>query len=271
MWGRTAPAGVINEFILIISSALAKRQQEQHRAPSPHDMVSLVLDCIEHVGTALSPLDERNMAVAALRAGRDTLRAEVLAHVPELATDPTYVPSIDRVQGLVYLDALRELLRLQPPVPFTLCECIHDTVLSDGTFVSRGTNVGLCHYGAARRTQTWVPDAADFRPKRFVDASTGTVRPPPSAHSNAFSGGPRVCVGKALALLEMKIAIATVVGRINCVPHVPREKVQYGMGITIGMQTPLMMHVDVYYLSVFGGQICALIYRLAFPIHYSVA
>ncbi|KAI9922593.1 hypothetical protein PsorP6_001896 [Peronosclerospora sorghi] len=247
---RADPA-LINKFILtIILSALAKRQQEQHRAPAPHDMVSLVLDCIEHVGAALSPLDVRNMAVAALGAGRDTsadsmswflhtltqhprveatLRAEVLAHVPELATDPTYVPSIDRVQGLVYLDALRE--------------CIHDTVLSDGTFVPRGTNVGLCHYGAARRTQTWGPDAADFRPEHFIDATTGTVRPPPSAHSNAFSGGPSVCVGKTLELLEMKIAIATVVGRFHCVPHVPREKVQYGMGITIGMQTPLMMHV----------------------------
>ncbi|CAI5730053.1 unnamed protein product [Hyaloperonospora brassicae] len=264
----------IDAFIMtIISSAIDKRHARQadlqagrpvHATDS--DLVSIVLECMAQDGLDMvSPVDVRNIAVAALGAGRDTsadtmswllhtltqhprveakLRAEVLTKVPHLARDATYVPSIDDVQGLVYLDAtIHELLRLHTPVPFTMRECVRDTVFPDGTFVPKGTTVGLCHYGAARRPEVWGVDAAAFRPERFLDADTGKLRHVPTAQLNAFSGGPRACVGKALAMLEMKIVIATLVARFHLV-EVPGQDVQYAMGITIGMKHSLMMHVE---------------------------
>ncbi|EGZ22665.1 hypothetical protein PHYSODRAFT_314178 [Phytophthora sojae] len=264
---------LIDEFIMeIISTAIEARRQRQEdlKAGRPvkdadKDIVSIVLECMEQDGDMVSPTDVRNIAVAALGAGRDTsadamswllhtltqnphvedkLRAELLENLPKLATSPSYVPSMDEVHGLVYLEAtIRELLRLQTPVPFTLRECIHDTVFSDGTFVPKGTNVGMCHFGAARRPEVWGPDAAEFNPERFIDQETGKLVQTPMAKFNAFSGGQRMCVGKALAMLEMKLVIATLVGRFHF-REVPGQNVQYAMGITIGMRNSLMMHIE---------------------------
>ncbi|GMF18821.1 unnamed protein product [Phytophthora lilii] len=264
---------LIDEFIMkIISAAIETRRkrQEDIKAGRPvkaadKDIVSIVLECIEQDGDMVSPADVRNIAVAALGAGRDTsadamswlvhtltlnprvekkLRAELLEKLPKLAMSSSYVPSMDEVQGLVYLEAtIRELLRLQTPVPFTMRECLHDTVFSDGTFVPKGTNVGMCHFGAARRTEVWGPDAAEFKPERFIDAETGKLLHTPTAKFNAFSGGQRVCVGKALAMLEMKLVIATLVSRFHF-SEVPGQHVQYAMGITIGMRNSLMMNIE---------------------------
>ncbi|EEY63452.1 cytochrome P450, putative [Phytophthora infestans T30-4] len=246
---------LIDNFIMkIISTAIETRRQRQEdlKAGKPD-------------GDMVSPTDVRNIAVAALGAGRDTsadamtwlfhtltqhpqvenkLRAEIFDKLPKIRTSSTYVPSMDEVQGLVYLEAtIRELLRLQTPVPFTMRECIHDTVFSDGTFVPKGTNVGMCHFGAARSTEVWGPDAAEFKPERFIDPETGKLLRTPTAKCNAFSGGPRVCVGKALAMLEMKLVIATLVGRFHFT-EVPGQNVHYAMGITIGMRSSLMMNVQ---------------------------
>ncbi|KAG3121250.1 hypothetical protein PI124_g1159 [Phytophthora idaei] len=269
---------LIDEFIMkIISTVIETRRQRQEdlKAGKPlkkadTDIVSIVLECMEQDGDMVSPTDVRNIAVAALGAGRDTsadamswllhtltqhpqvenkLRAELFEKLPKLAMSSTYLPSMDEVQGLVYLEAtIRELLRLQTPVPFTMRECVHDTVFSDGTFVPKGTNVGMCHFGAARRTEVWGPDAAEFKPERFIDPETGKLLHTPAAKCNAFSGGQRVCVGKALAMLEMKLVIATLVGRFHFT-KVPGQNVQYAMGITIGMRNSLMMNVQ----SVTGG------------------
>ncbi|KAL3670173.1 hypothetical protein V7S43_004488 [Phytophthora oleae] len=264
---------LIDEFIMkIISTAIETRRQRQEdiKAGRPipkadKDIVSIVLECMEQDGDMVSPVDVRNIAVAALGAGRDTsadamswlmhtltlhpqvekkLRTEILENLPKFTTSSSYVPSMDEVQGLVYLEAtIRELLRLQTPVPFTMRECIHDTVFADGTFVPKGTNVGMCHYGAARRTEVWGSDALEFKPERFINSKTGKLVQTPSAKFNAFSGGQRVCVGKALAMLEMKLVIATLVGRFHFT-EVPSQDVHYAMGITIGMRNSLMMTVE---------------------------
>jgi cytochrome P450 len=268
---------LIDEFIMkIVSTAMETRRQRQAdvKAGKPvkaadKDIVSVVLECMEQDseadkdGSMVSPQDVRNIAVAALGAGRDTsadtmswllhtltqnprvekkLRSELLQNLPKLASHPSYVPSMDEVQGLVYLEAtIRELLRLQTPVPFTLRECIHDTVFPDGTFVPKGTNIGMCHFGTGRRTEVWGPDAKEFKPERFID-DKGKLLPTPAAKFNAFSGGPRVCVGKALAMLEMKLVIATLIGRFHFT-EVPGQNVQFAMGITIGMRNSLLMNV----------------------------
>ncbi|KAG7390664.1 hypothetical protein PHYPSEUDO_007126 [Phytophthora pseudosyringae] len=264
---------LVDAFITkIISTAIETRRRRQQDLKTGRpvkkadtDIVSIVLESMEQDGDMVSPTDVRNIAVAALGAGRDTsadamswllhtltqhpqvekkLRAEILAKLPKFTTSASYVPSMDEMQGLVYLEAtIRELLRLQTPVPFTMRECVHDTVFSDGTFVPKGTTVGMCHFGAARRTEVWGPDAAEFKPERFIDGETGKLLHTPTAKFNAFSGGQRVCVGKALAMLEMKLVIATLVGRFHFT-EVPGQDVQYAMGITIGMKYSLLMNVD---------------------------
>lgn len=58
---------------------------------------------------------------------------------------------------------------------------------------------------------TWGEDAAEFDPSRWdTIGGAGDPRSSPFAFE-AFSNGPKTCIGKSLALYEIKIALFTMV------------------------------------------------------------
>jgi len=171
------------------------------------------------------------------------LRSELLTHMPKLVKDPEYVPTAEELSGVYYLEAtIRELLRLLPAGPLIATHCVKDTVFPDGTFVPKHTDIGIAFYTIGRLTNVWGEDALEFKPERFLDAETGEVLKMSSTKFCAFSAGPRVCVGRNLAFLEMKIVIANILSRFHLVPE-PGQTPAYTQGITLGMQNPLMMRV----------------------------
>ncbi|KAE8999111.1 hypothetical protein PF011_g14761 [Phytophthora fragariae] len=109
--------------------------------------------------------------------------------------------------------------------------------------IEQNTDIGLAFYTTGRLTSVWGEDALEFKPERFLDAETGEVTKVSSSKFCAFSAGPRICVGRNLAFLEMKIVIANILSRFHLVPE-PGQKPAYTQGITLGMQTPLMMRVE---------------------------
>ncbi|KAH7460776.1 Cytochrome P450 86A7 [Phytophthora ramorum] len=264
---------VIDEHVMgIISGAIQRRQQRVEAArsgkeakPVDRDIVSIILDSMESNNQVVDPVEVRNIAAAALIAGRDTtadalgwlihvlsenprveakLRSELLAHLPKLATDIDYVPSAEELSQVHYLEAtIRELLRILPAGPAIATHCVRDTVFPDGTFVPKNTDIGISFYTTGRLSGVWGEDVSEFKPERFLDADTGEVVKVSSSKFCAFSAGPRICVGRNLAFLEMKIVIANILGRFHLVPE-PGQKPAYTQGITLGMQTPLMMRVE---------------------------
>ncbi|KAG6594273.1 putative cytochrome P450 [Phytophthora cinnamomi] len=264
---------VIDEHVMgIISDAIQRRQKRdlatkagQTVKPADRDIVSIILDSMESNNQVVDPVEVRNIATAALIAGRDTtadalgwlfhvlsenpsveakLRSELLTHMPKLATDSEYVPSAEELNQVHYLEAtIRELLRLLPAGPVIATHCVRDTVFQDGTFVPKNTDIGLAFYTTGRLTSVWGEDALQFRPERFLDAETGEIVKVSSSKFCAFSAGPRICVGRNLAFLEMKIVIANILSRFHLVPE-PGQKPGYTQGITLGMQTPLMVRVE---------------------------
>ncbi|RLN93620.1 hypothetical protein BBJ28_00017396 [Nothophytophthora sp. Chile5] len=261
---------IIDEHVMsVVSGAIERRCQrsEAGSASNPDkDIVSIILDSLEANDEPVDPVEVRNIAAAALIAGRDTtadalgwlfhlltqnprveakLRSEILSHLPKLSTEEDYVPSMEEVQSIPYLEAtLRELLRLYPAGPLIATHCIQDTVFPDGTFIPKDTDIGLSFYTTGRLTSVWGPNALMFEPERFLDAETGKVAPIPATKFCAFSAGPRICVGQNLAFVEMKIVTACIVGRFHLVPQPGQKKVAYTQGITLGMQHPLMMTVE---------------------------
>ncbi|RLN93619.1 hypothetical protein BBJ28_00017397 [Nothophytophthora sp. Chile5] len=148
------------------------------------------------------------------------------------------------MQSLPYLEAtIRELLRLLPPVPFTPKRCIRDTVFPDGTFVPAGTDVGLAYLTTARLTSVWGPDAASFVPERFLDPETGKLLEKLPTKLTAFNPGPRVCVGRNLAMLELKTVVACLLGRFRVIEE-PGQTIVTGTSITYSMKNPLMVSVQ---------------------------
>jgi len=95
-----------------------------------------------------------------------------------------------------------EALRVRPPVPIHFLEAACDTELG-GVYLPRGTAVQLVARTAAARAEG-VSEPLEFRPERW---SAGADAPGNRAGQFAFGGGPRVCPGRALALLEIRLAL----------------------------------------------------------------
>ncbi|KAK1944409.1 Cytochrome P450 86A2 [Phytophthora citrophthora] len=255
---------VINEFLMETITSMMERRASKEETNNK-DILSIIFDTMESSGQTITPTDIRDIVFTGMIAGRDTtadalawlmhvlhlnprvvkkLREEILTKLPKFAESESYVPSMEDVQSLVYLEAtIRELLRLYPTAPHIGYHCIRDTVFPDGTFIPADTNVMMSLYVAARLEGVWGADAASFVPERFIDKETGGVLQISSLKFATFSAGPRVCVGRNLAMLELKLVTACLVSRFK-LEEVSGQHVTYTRGVTIGMKNPLMMKVE---------------------------
>ncbi|KAJ8577179.1 hypothetical protein ON010_g2029 [Phytophthora cinnamomi] len=259
----------VDQFVMdVISKTMDKRNAphtDTEDKTRTRDIVSLILANETVDGKPVDPILVRNVVLMALIAGRDTaadalawlfhlltlnprveekLRAYLLDKLPKLGTDFDYVPDMQDVQNVPYLEAtINEALRLYSPVGLAQKLCVRDTVFPDGTFVPKGSNIALVYHAMARMPGVWGPDAASFVPERFIDPDTGELLKVSSGKFSAFNTGPRVCVGRKLAMMEMKMVVACVVSRFRF-DELPGQDVACSGGLTIGMKNPLMMRVE---------------------------
>ncbi|KAM0042385.1 putative cytochrome P450 [Helianthus debilis subsp. tardiflorus] len=116
---------------------------------------------------------------------------------------------------MVYLHgALCETLRLYPPIPFNQKSPLQPDILPSGHKVDQNTNVILSFYSMARMESIWGEDCMKFKPKRWISDSGG-IKHEPSYKFATFSAGPRTCLGKNMALSQMKIVLITIIHRYH--------------------------------------------------------
>ncbi|KAH7446268.1 hypothetical protein KP509_01G049000 [Ceratopteris richardii] len=99
--------------------------------------------------------------------------------------------------------ALSETLRLYPPVPRDGKTVLKDDVLPDGTYVKRGAQISYVPYSMARMEFLWSPDALEYKPERWL--MDGAFQPESPFKFTAFQAGPRMCLGKDYAYVQMKM------------------------------------------------------------------
>ncbi|GMN43744.1 hypothetical protein TIFTF001_012950 [Ficus carica] len=117
----------------------------------------------------------------------------------------------DELKKLHYLHAaLSETLRLFPPVPINSRLVVSDDVLPDGTRVRRGWFADYSAYAMGRMEKLWGQDWREFKPERWLDDELGVFQPSDQFHFPAFHCGPRMCLGKEMAYVQMKSVAAAV-------------------------------------------------------------
>lgn len=102
-----------------------------------------------------------------------------------------------------------ESLRLYPPVPFELKQCIVATNLPDGTYLPSSTVVAWCPWAMNRSVSIWGTDASNYRPERWLESGTDgrmVIRTRSPWEFPVFNGGARMCLGKRMAE-EMSVRI----------------------------------------------------------------
>ncbi|KAL1208059.1 Alkane hydroxylase MAH1 [Cardamine amara subsp. amara] len=105
---------------------------------------------------------------------------------------------------LVYLHgALCETMRLYPPVPIERMSPVETDVLPSGHKVEANSKILIFIYALGRMRAVWGEDALEFKPERWI-SETGELRHVPAFKFLAFNAGPRICLGKQIAMTVMK-------------------------------------------------------------------
>eukprot|EP00457_Paulinella_chromatophora_P004203 gb/GEZN01004213.1/.p1 GENE.gb/GEZN01004213.1/~~gb/GEZN01004213.1/.p1 ORF type:complete len:531 (+),score=37.79 gb/GEZN01004213.1/:65-1657(+) len=137
--------------------------------------------------------------------------ARTFGEFPEFDVERIYKQAAE----LHYLDAcLFEVLRLHPSVPDDVREAVNDDILPDGSQIKAKQILPFNPYVYGRSTYIWGESAGVFDPQRFLDPQGIFVRPS-SFKLPSFSAGPRLCLGRSLALLEAKLVVAVLLSRFR--------------------------------------------------------
>ncbi|WPG99053.1 cytochrome p450 3a16 [Acrodontium crateriforme] len=156
------------------------------------------------------------------------LRGELLDHFPIRQNSEIDASSFE---GLLYLNAvIDEQLRLIPPVPMTIREAVHDTVIT-GQHVPKGTRVLICPWAINRSQKIWGTDAEEFKPERWLNGQS----PHPAGLLSVltFLHGPRSCIGQTFSRAELKCLVVSMVTRFELQMADPDEVIEPAGLITI--------------------------------------
>ncbi|KAL2335744.1 hypothetical protein Fmac_016957 [Flemingia macrophylla] len=116
----------------------------------------------------------------------------------------------EEVKKLVYLHgALYESLRLFPPVPIERKQAIKADTLPSGHHVHPNTMILFSLYAMGRSEEIWGKDCLEFKPERWI-SNKGDVIYVPSYKFITFNAGPRTCLGKDSAMVQMKILASAI-------------------------------------------------------------
>lgn len=138
---------------------------------------------------------------------QDKARKEII-DLLERTPNPSYVD----LQNLPYLDnVLEENLRLFAPGISAARESIQDVEIC-GTVFPKGTSFMMMPTIINLNPIIWGEDVNEFKPERW-DNLTGTAADPHAM--STFLYGPRSCIGRVFALLEMKMLLIEVLPKFR--------------------------------------------------------
>jgi cytochrome P450 len=119
--------------------------------------------------------------------------------------------TLERVEALRYLDACAsEAMRLKPVAPFLGLEALHDTTVADIQVPARTLIWCVMRHDSV--DERHFANAAAFEPARWLGEAGAAKR-----IAMPFGAGPRICPGRYLALLEIKLAMTMLLADFDIV------------------------------------------------------
>jgi cytochrome P450 len=247
-----------------IAQARVRLVAEPSRREHPENLLEAMLAAADEPGSGIDDAQVSGNVLTMLLAGEDTTANTIawMIHllwrhpaalqrareeVHSVVSDPAH-PTWDEIAQLDFIEACaHETMRLKPVAPLLVVQALADTTLAD-VQVPKGMVVTT----VMRRdsvSDEHVPRAAAFEPERWLAAGQGGAAALAGSArriSMPFGAGPRICPGRYLALLEMKMAMATLLGRfeIDSVDtpdgQIAQEKLTFAMapvGLTMRLRT----------------------------------
>ncbi len=211
-----------------IAQARARLQADPARREHPGDLLEAMIAAADLGDSGVDDRDVAGNVLTMLLAGEDTTAntlswmTHLLAHNPEamrLARDEVQrvlgdavVPTLEQLAELDYLEACaHETMRLRPVAPMLAAVSKREVIVGD-VRVPPGIQI----FGVMRHDTTdarFFPNPSAFEPARWMaDGSPGQMASASKRVSMPFGAGPRMCPGRNLALMEIKMAMAMLLG-----------------------------------------------------------
>ncbi|KAI9147309.1 Cytochrome P450 monooxygenase FSL4 [Paramyrothecium foliicola] len=160
--------------------------------------------------------------------GHDTTACSMIWAVHELSRRPQeqqhlrqeiqdmynscHEPAYSDIEKLPYLNNfVQEVLRVYSAVSFVPREAVEDVEV-DGVWVPKGTVLQLSPAVINLHPNVWGERSTEFDPRRWEDPKG----PATNAYAlQTFHNGPRMCIGKQLAIMEIKAMLIELVMRFQ--------------------------------------------------------
>jgi len=240
-----------------IAQARARLQADPSLREHPRNLLEAMLVAADEPGSGIDDKQVAGNVLVMLLAGEDTT-ANTLAwmiwllwrHPQALARARDEVrrecsggpPTMEQLARLDYVEAVaHEAMRLKPVAPQNGMEALRDTVLGDVQIETGMVVIAVMRRDAV--SERLIPNAAAFEPERWLGDGAAPVAGSVAAAaasvkriSMPFGAGPRICPGRYLALLEIKLAMAVVLANFDITDvstpdgREPRELLQLAMG-----------------------------------------
>ena len=233
---------------------VAERRREED-AGEARDLLSMLLEARdEESGEGMTDLELRDEVMTTIFGGYEATAGALAWTWHLLAAHPEVAERL-RTEALEVLDDRRptfedlgrlkvaervamEVMRLYPPFwDSPRAAAVDDEV--GGWHVPAGSTVIICPYATHRLPDLW-DDPERFDPDRFLPERVA------GRHRHAwipFGTGPRVCIGRHLAMMEMQLILAMVARTFRPVP-VPGRPVVQVAGATLTARHGIWMHLE---------------------------
>ena len=206
-----------------IAQARARMDRDPSLRGRPSNLIEAMIAARDAEGSGLDDGDVAGNVMTMLLAGEDTtantlawmtyllhrhpdVMQRAVEEVRQVVGPEPFAREYEQLGGLRFLEACaNETLRLKPVVPMNTVQAARDTVL-DGIHVPAGTLV-ICLMRPPAIDERHFPNARAFDPQRWLSDSTQSMT---SAKRVAmpFGAGPRLCPGRYLAMVEIKMVVA---------------------------------------------------------------
>ncbi|XP_028767405.1 cytochrome P450 94B3-like [Neltuma alba] len=208
-----------------LADEIIRSRLEAPNADQDQDLLSRFIRTEE-----CSPEFLRDIVISFILAGRDTtssglswlfwilssrsdvkrqIREELKAIRSKKGKNITDGFGFEDLKDMHYLQAaISEAMRLYPPVPVDTRACSGDEVLPDGTMIKKDWFISYHTYAMGRMESIWGEDCCEYKPERWIE--DGIYQGENPFRYPVFHAGPRLCLGKELAYVQMKCVAASV-------------------------------------------------------------
>ncbi|MGD1850546.1 MAG: cytochrome P450 [Cyanophyceae cyanobacterium] len=212
------------------------------------DILSLLMAARDEEGNPLTDEELRDELITLLFAGHETTATAMawamywLHRQPEcleklraeLSAAPEHMSPME-MGRLPYLSAVcNETLRLYPVAIVTFPRYVEKSLELDGYEMEQGRIILGSIYSVHHQEEIY-PDSKTFRPERFLERQFSATEFMP------FGGGSRRCVGTALAMAELAIALGTWIKQGNFALDEPGPVQPQRRGVTLGQKGGVKM------------------------------